>query len=458
MKQLINSFFLACLVLAVNSSVLATPAAPGWKAGVARDNITPKQPIWLAGYGGREHPSDGIVHAIWAKALALEDQNGKRAVLITTDLLGVPKPLSDRIRDRVEKQYKLSRADIIINSSHTHTGPVLSDALKDIYPLDQAQEDKIKQYTQELENKLVTLVGKAIAALQPAQLYSKNGVTRFQVNRRNNSEANLALQTELKGPNDYAVPVIKVTDAKGKLMAIAFGYACHPTVLSLYQWSGDYPGFAQIELEKAYPGTVALFFQGAGADQNPLPRRTIPLALQYGKELVAAVERVLEEDMNKLSPVISTAYSEVTLALDKAPDDAELSKMQAGGADYQKRWAKRIQGIRNSGGTLPTSYPYPLQVWKLGEQPVMALGGELVVQYAIDLKNLYGPDIFVMGYSNDVMSYIPSEVILKEGGYEGAMAHLVYGLPAKWTPGIQAAIINGMKDLAEKAGVPQKSK
>src|SRR5690606_39897908 len=67
-------------------------------------------------------------------------------------------------------------------------------------------------------------------------------------------------------------------------------------------WSGDYVGFAQIALEKAYPGTTALFFQGAGGDQNPLPRRTVALAEQYGNTLAAAVERVVKEEMRPLSP------------------------------------------------------------------------------------------------------------------------------------------------------------
>lgn len=458
MKRVKSLFYLAVILLVSHHLGLANTPASGWKAGVAKENITPKQAMWLAGYGGRDRPSDGTIHDLWAKALALEDGSGKRAVLITTDLLGVPKPFSDRLRDRLEKKYKLSRAQIIINSSHTHSGPVLDDALKDIYPLDKEQSQRIQSYTRELEDKMVNLVGKAIANLQPAQLHSKNGVTRFQVNRRNNAEATLALQTELKGPNDHAVPVIKVTDAKGKLMAIAFGYACHPTVLSLFKWSGDYPGFAQIEIEKAYPGVTALFFQGAGADQNPLPRRTIPLAKQFAKELAAAVERVLDEEMTLLSPVLSTAYTEVTLAMDQAPSNEELAKMAATGPDYHKRWANRFLELRKSGANIPTSHPFPLQVWKVGEQPIMTMGGELVVQYAIDLKKIYGQDIFVMGYSNDVMSYIPSEVILKEGGYEGALAHLVYGLPAKWTTGIQEAIVNGMIDVATKAGVAKKEK
>src|SRR5690606_18002319 len=168
--------------------------------------------------------------------------------------------------------YSLSKSQIIINTSHTHSGPVLQDALLDLYPLDEQQLAKIKQYTDKLEDQVVTMVGKALASMKPASLFSENGITRFQVNRRNNIEAKLTRQTDLHGPNDYSVPVIKIIDEQGELMAVAFGYACHNTVLSDYKWSGDYAGYAQLQLEKAYPGATALFFQGCGGNQNPLPR------------------------------------------------------------------------------------------------------------------------------------------------------------------------------------------
>jgi len=105
------------------------------------------------------------------------------------------------------------------------------------------------------------------------------------------------------------------------------------------------------------------------------------------------------------------------------------------------------------GEVFEKTYPYPLQVWTLGEQPVMALGGELVVQYAIDLKKIFGQNIFVMGYSNDVMTYIPSETILREGQYEGEIAAIVYGLPSTWASGVETAIIDGMVKLAAKTGL-----
>lgn len=427
----------------------------GWKAGVARVVITPEKSMWMAGFAARTKPSDGKLHDLWAKALALEDANGKQAVLITTDLLGMPKNMSDEIRKRLNDQFKLSKAQIIINSSHTHSGPVLGNALSDIYPVDEAEKQKISQYSAKLIDQLVTLTGSALKTLQPATVQSQNGVARFQVNRRNNDAANLERLTELAGPSDAAVPVLKVSDTQGKILAVAFGYACHPTVLDNYQWSGDYPGYAQLELEKLYPGATALFFQGAGADQNPLPRRTVPRAIQYGKTLAAAVERVLSEEMKTLEPTLATAYTEIDLPLTTAPTKGDLTKMAEKSDGFQKKWALRMLDKVNKGEAFQSSYPFPLQVWKLGDQTVMTLGGELVVSYANNLKQIFGQDTFIMGYSNDVMTYIPSTTILREGGYEGEVAQIVYGLPATWASDAEIQIISNIVKLAKEAGVVQ---
>ena len=424
-----------------------------WKAGVARTVITPEQPMWLAGYAARTHPSVGTMHDLWAKALVVEDQDGERAVLITTDLLEFPKKLSDRIRDRLKERFRLTRSQIILSTSHTHSGPVLSGALYDIYPLDTEELEKINQYSDALADRIVELVGEAVNNMQPARLYAENGVVRFQVNRRNNPAATLTMQTELNGPNDYAVPVIRVMDEQGGLMAIAFGYACHATVLDGYEWSGDYPGFAQIDLEKAYPGTVAMFFQGTGADMNPLPRRTVELAEQYGEELAAAVRRVLNEDMQELAPDLTTAYSEIDLALNDPPTREELTQMISQSSGYQKQWAVRMLGKLDRGEPFRTSYPYPVQVWKIGDQPLICLGGEVLVDYTISLKRMFGEDIFVMGYANDGMAYIPSVRVLREGGYEGATSQMVYGLPATWKASIESDIIRGVVQLAEEANI-----
>ncbi|GAB3163596.1 neutral/alkaline non-lysosomal ceramidase N-terminal domain-containing protein [Telluribacter humicola] len=453
MRKIVLLLTSLCLLATLGAE--ADGLAKGWKVGVARRVITPKQSMWMAGFAVRNHPSEGTLHDLWAKALVLEDEEGKQAVLVTTDLLGIPKGISDRIRNRLYTDHKLSKAQIILNSSHTHSGPVLSDALFDIYPLDAEQIARVNQYSRFLEDQIVALVGEALRKTEPARIYAENGVTRFQVNRRNNNAAVLPRLTELQGPNDYAVPVLKVENEWGELKAVAFGYACHPTVLNGYQWSGDYVGFAQIELEKAHPGVTALFFQGTGADQNPLPRNTIPLAQQYGRELAAAVDRVLQEPMHVLPARLSTAYSEIELPLTAHPDKEGYAKIaKEVTTDYQKRWANRMVSKLQQGETMPKTYPYPVQVWHLGDLPLVTLGGEVVVEYAIKLKQIFGPSTFVMGYSNDVMAYIPSSTILREGGYEGESSQMVYGLPSTWESTIETMILYEAVRLARQAGVP----
>lgn len=447
------SLLLMCSSIDANGDQLFSESSKGWKAGVVRVNITPETPMWMAGYASRDHESEGTLHDLWVKALALEDANGRQAVLVTADLVGIEKKMSDRIRDKLKEKYGLSRSQIILNTSHTHTGPVLTGLTDLIFPLDSNQADKVIRYSEELEDKIVDLVGDALNSMHPVKLYAQNGVTRFQVNRRNNNEATLSSHTELKGPNDFAVPVLKVLDDTGGLIAVAFGYACHPTVLSTYKWSGDYAGFAQLELEKEHSGVTALFFQGAGADLNPLPRRSVELAKQYGKELAAAVGRVLDEDMKELSPHLSTAYSEIELGLTEPLGKEELLAMVENYSDYRKTWAVDLLDKMQKGEPIITSYPYPVQVWNLGNLPIIALGGELVVEYTITLKEIFGEDIFVLGYSNDVMAYIPTTKILNEGGYEGLTSQMAFGMPSSWESNIETAILREVLNLAEQIGM-----
>ena len=115
----------------------------------------------------------------------------------------------------------------------------------------------------------------------------------------------------------------------------------------------------------------------------------------------------------------------------------------------------RLLNKIEKGESLMTSYPYPLQIWRLGDQTIMAMGGEVVVEYAIQLKRIFGQDIFVLGYSNDRMGYIPFELILNEGGYEGATSIMTGELPSPWALGIESLILNQMEQLAEQAGVPK---
>ena len=407
----------------------------------------------MAGYAARTEPGEGTLHPLWVKALALQDASGKQAVLVASDLLGLPAIVSSRVAARIERAHGIARDRLMLTSSHTHSGPVISRALQDVYPLDEDGWSRIDRYTAFLEDRIVEVVGDAVEQMAPAQLSASQGVTRFAINRRNNAAPGILTATELDGPIDHSVPVLSIRTATGDLLAVVFGYACHATVLDGQEWSGDYPGYAQIALEEAYPGATALFFAGAGADQNPLPRRTVALAEQYGEELAAAVSRALVDTMRPLRSELEASYSEVAIGLSAPPPREALQEAAENASGYHQRWATRMLREAAAGAAFPESYPYPIQMWRLGEQTLVALGGEVVVDYAISLKRLLGPDTFVIAYANDVMGYIPSTRVLREGGYEGATSQIVYGHPGTWRADLEPTIISEVLSQAGELGV-----
>lgn len=440
------------LLTALCVTVSAADAAPEWKAGVAAVDITPPGPLWMAGYAARTAPADGTIHPLWVKALALEDAAGNRALLVTSDILGYPKAVSDRLLARFEKEAGLRADQVILNSSHTHSGPVVDGSLMCIYPLDDAERAKIRAYTGSLEEKTVAAGLQALAALAPARLEAGAGVTRFAVNRRNNKEAEIASVFELKGPSDHSVPVLRVTGADGAERAVLFGYACHNTTLDTLRWCGDYAGFAQLAVEEAHPGAVAMFFQGCGGNQNPLPRRKAALARQYGRELGAAVDAALAGDLRPLPAKLATALAVAEIVTQTPKTRAELEQIAATASGYMKEAALALLRDLDTLGALKTAYDYPVHCWNLGGLPLVALTGEVVVDYTVHAKALLGNDAVVLGYCYDQVSYVPTAAIVREGGYEGESSQFIYGWAAKWDESIEERIVTAMRAAAKNAG------
>jgi hypothetical protein len=190
---------------------------------------------------------------------------------------------------------------------------------------------------------------------------------------------------------------------------------------------------------------------GCGADQNPLPRRKVELAQKYGRMLATSVQTVLDGAMHSLDPSLEMRFEEVELRLDTPPTSAELAETAATSRGSRQRWAKRLHAKLARGEALTRSWPYPVQVWRFGSaQQLVALGGEVVVDYSLRLeKELTAMPLWVAGYCNDVMAYIPSARVLREGGYEGKTSMVPYGLPAPWAPDVEDRVINAVHRLAK---------
>lgn len=423
---------------------LPVSAAEGWQAGFGKVVITPDEPTPLSGYAGRTAPAKGKIHDLYARAAALRDPAGKTVVMVSTDLIGVPATMAQIVCAEVEKRHGLKRDDIMLTCSHTHCGPALDDELSFMLFLPDAEMAKVKRYQPILNAKMIDVIGQAIADLKPAQLATGIGKAEFASHRRPPIGV---------GPIDHEVPVLRVMDAEGKtLRGVLFGYACHNTTMSFEMYCGDYAGFAQLYLEDHHPGAVALFHLGCGGDQNPLPRRKIELCEKYGRMLGVAVEKVMSGTMPAVSGALKTDLELLDLPFAYVPTVENLEAKKAKGSKHEQALADRLLKKIAAGEKLSPTYPYPVQVWQIGNGVTwVALGGEITVEYSLRVKEKLGQGrTWVTGYANDVMSYIPSEKILAEGGYEGESSQVYYQKPTKWAPGIEKAIVDKVAELAAK--------
>lgn len=365
-----------------------------WKAGAASAVITPKDNLWMAGYAARKKPADGTAQDLFAKALALEDRAGHRLVIVTMDFISVGRTFRNAVTARCRSEYRLPPEFLMMNASHTHCGP-------DLNPRPGAEE-QVAKYRSFLEDTVVKVVGQALERLVPARLSYSHGRCGFAMNRRRPEHGKYNNRPYIGGPVDHQVPVLSIRDAGDKLMAIAFGYNCHNTTVfsatlppepPKFLFNGDYAGYAQKALQQAYPEAVAMFVNGCSGDQNPYPRNgefpgklPLEMAEHHGETLAHSVVAATLAGAQSFEGTIRAATGEIELT-------------------------------RNAG---KPPHTYLIQVIRLGDfLTLVALSGETVIDYSLRLKQeIESPVVWVAGYSNEMVGYIPSRRVAAEGGYE----------------------------------------
>ena len=434
----------------------AAAAEPEWKVGLARVKVTPEQPVLMAGYAARTKPFEKIATDLFVKALVLEDGQEHRAALVTSDLIGFPAAVAEPICERLQKSAGLKRPEILINSSHTHTGPQVSLKVATKDDPGEGENQRTIEYTRQLQDKVVSVVEQAAAHLEPAQLSWGTGIVHFVMNRREFTPAGVILGANPRGLADRSVPVLKVAAADGAPRAIVFGAAVHNTTprSDYYQICADYAGFAQTLVEEKFPGAQAMFMLGCAGDADPYPFGTIDLARGHGTALGEEVCRVLgvREKLRPIHGPLRVAFGTAELPLQKGISREELQKLAANRRDGRTWGAAQMLAMLERGENPATSYSCPLGVWQFGNDlSLVGLSGEVVVDYVTLLEKALGPNqLWIAAYCNDVFGYLPSAHVLSEGGYE--TRGLYSGGAGFFTPEAQDVLVQTVRDLARQAG------
>ena len=433
------------LILLVASLLPLAGFAADIPTGAASVDITPGYPVRLSGYGGRRAPNTGIAQHIFAKALAIGSDKDGPAVLVTVDNCGVPGSMREEVLRRLSTKTKVRGERFAIASSHTHCAPMLIGVLPNLFGMDIPAEHlpAIERYTRELTDNIEKVALAALADRKPSQLAWGVGKVGFAANRR---------AFRLK-PIDHDLPVLRVTGTDGKVRAIFTSYACHCTTIGIDEIHGDWAGCAQEALQREFPGAIALTALGCGADQNPNPRRTMELVLQYGEALGAEAKRVALGDLKPVSGPVECRTKQINLAFDKLPTREEWQTLAASKTAAIAYHAKKNLARLDRGEQLPTHLPYLVQSWSFGDGLAMVfLPGEITVDYSLRIKQEFDrPRIWVNGYSNDVPCYVPSRRVLDEGGYEGAGAMVYYDRPTKFAPDVEERIMSAVHEVMPKS-------
>ncbi len=430
-------------------------AAAGW----AEADITPPLGIALGGRGGPETPAKKILDPLYAQVLCLKDAKGTGFVLASFDIIGSPHDLSDRLRTDIVQELGVDWNLVVLNASHTHSGPyMIRSLMAGVAPAPQIETD----YFKALEERVIAATRAAARTMRPVRVEVFRGSAQVGINRRNrNQQGAMGNLPNAQGPYDEKVWVLKLSPTNGGEPAVVFSYACHPVIVYGYAFaaiSADYPGATRTRLRESLGSRAHVqFVQGFAGNirprlladlENHRFRQSRPEDLQQtGKDMADAVLAAMKTPGQTLSLNIAGAADRPFLPRGIPPSRELYEKMHtlalARTNEYRlsesEYWLKRY----DSGEGFARGDAWSLGLIRLAEQQwIVHSGGEPCVEWRAKIAQWLAPlNIVTWGYSQEARSYLPTESLLLEGGYEVVESNLARAsTPAPFAPGIEKAV------------------
>ncbi|MFH1476300.1 MAG: neutral/alkaline non-lysosomal ceramidase N-terminal domain-containing protein [Verrucomicrobiota bacterium] len=412
-------------------------------AGIARRCITPTRPVFQSGYG-RSAKSQGIYQQLHARALVLKDAKRDCIAILTAELLDFSQPLVDTIKAGVKKRLGLDESQVLLSASHTHCGPVVDDQISNLYP------EVDMEYVHWLGRACSDTICDAAQELKPVTAQFATGTAVFGINRRRPDLPDCPMMPNPSGRCDPEVVILKLAQPGGDPVAILFSYACHPTVMGGQIIGGDYPGHAQLQLEKEFPGANAMFLAGCFGDVRPrminangsFSSGMIDDVRAMGRELSLAVMAGLSGMVRDVTGPLLHRIETVQLPYQKPLTKAEFKKVAERDQEGKGKWAKTMLARIAKDGKLPASRPSTVQALGIGPFRLVAFSDEMCVGYQLKVKKGLAPTpALVAGYCGCVRSYVPTADMIPQGGYEAHRNIEVYLEPAPLAPKTEKILI-----------------
>jgi hypothetical protein len=445
-----NACFLGVIGLVVNCPM---SCAQEWKIGASRVDVTPTEPVRLSGYAARVKPSEGVDSSLFVRSLYLKHKNGDPLLIVSLDAIGISASMTEEIGRVLQAEFGLTRAQIVLCTTHSHTAPHLDGVLTNLFAdsLSSREREASQRYTKQLVDSTLNSVRNAIANIETGTVSIAQDQADFAINRRVIQSGRWANFGETpNGPVDRRVRVLSARNQAGELIAVAYQYACHCTSISpeRNRVSSDWAGLSAEILEKENPGLVALPIIGTGCGFQPNPRGEYVHAQTHAKSMFEAVTRAIAMEQKPLAAPTHTSFSYAGLEFDR-PDVSTLQELLKIPINIQNRARGLLETLKVK-DRIPESYPAPIHFWAFGDQLAWVfLGGEVVVDYQIRLERELSQfsDVWVAAYVDDVFAYVSSERLRREGGYEVDSSMIYYNQPGPWVSGTEEKLVKAVLDL-----------
>lgn len=441
------------------------------KFSVARTEFTPTGPIFLAGFGFRKHQSVGVLAPVYLNTVLL--QANKTVLIVGIDALGSDRSFIVGIKDALQERFGLTHDEVLINFSHTHHSVALTgvdESLRlpgysiaqekwetDISAIDYSADEALFY---QLRDALIALVAECYETLTEGKMLLTRGSSDLAISRRLLSpEGEVAWAPNDEAEIDKDLFVLKLQNTAGELKSIIYAYGCHTTAMGGddYLISNDFAGFTNNALQENHPGIIPVFLQACAGELKPRESSrdgqffscTPAQAEAIGRGFATDIEALIAEDnFSEVKCHFKTLLQDPSLPTVKGDPAFYQSVIDASGlGSYEGNAARRtLEALAN--GTAKERRPLYIAVWQLdSETTIVAIEGEVSTEYSLELKKLFGNGkLIVLGYTNGVMTYIPTRKMLAEGGYE-AECNYFFGFQGPFAPEIDDIIIGRVAQM-----------
>lgn len=432
------------------------------KAGFAKVPITPPIGTTMMGFGSRDrqHGCEGIRNDIFVRALYLTHED-EEVIIMGFDLCFLGREDADRYKGAIGRRIDLSPKQILLNTSHTHVGPSVGTwAYADYKPPDRI-------YLRELESATIAAAYSAKENAREVTLWAGTGKSALPMNRRRRDEnGNMAMLPNPDGVVCDSLPVCLLKDLDGKPVSLLFSVSCHPSTISGFEISAEYPGVAMDKLDAYLGATGSIFLQGTGGDAKPCvigkgEERwrvgTWEDVTKAGAMVAQEVIDTIEAGLEQKEPEIRSASVEMYWPLASLPARSwyeavvENSEGSSVGKELRQLWAERQIERLDRGEMLPTSASITCHGVQLGKGlRLIGLEGEAVAELGLLILDFYGQGVtFPLGYTDGAQLYLPTESMLDEGGYE-VVSYFEYGYPAPLAKGFEGILRQSLEQLRSR--------